>query len=142
MRVPTALLADYANATKDGKLNVMGIFHQLTVSHLPASHPSMQLVLMLEGNRADAGREQKIEIRLMAPSGKDLFKMEGSFIVKGKGSGMTLRSHQILQMAGLTFTEEGGHIFYIHLNNHEQAAVPLDVILVTPADPQGRLPGT
>ena len=138
-----ALLADYANVTKEGKLNVLGIFHQLRVARLPAQHPSMQLILMLEGNRGDADREQKIELRLMAPSGKDVFKMDGTFLIKDpEHRWTTIRSNQILQIHGLTFHEAGGHIFYVYLNNHQETAVALEVVIVAPEEPQQRLPGT
>ena len=141
MIVRMALLADYANVSREGKLNVLGIFHNLNTASLPAQHPMMQLVLMLEGHTGDVDREQQIEIRLMAPSGKDVFKMEGAFVVGAAGDGSTvIRSQQILSIAGLTFTEEGGHIFYVYLNKHEEAAVTLDVRLVTPDEAPKQLP--
>lgn len=129
MKVTMALLADYANVSREGKLNVLGIFHQFNTSILPAALPQFQFVLTLEGDFADSGREHEIEIRCMSPSGQDLFKMEGKFSVRGGAPGITLRTNQILTINHLTFKEAGGHIFYVYLNNHREADVALQVTL-------------
>ena len=52
MLVKLAVLADYANVTSDGKLNILGIFDRMNVLNLPAVHPQMNLVLRLEAHRA------------------------------------------------------------------------------------------
>jgi len=41
------LAADYANITRDGKLNVMGIFSIINAPGFPAVHPQMYLVAQL-----------------------------------------------------------------------------------------------
>ena len=48
MRVPLAVLADYANVTTDGKLNIMGIFNRIFASALPVVHPQMRLVMRFQ----------------------------------------------------------------------------------------------
>src|SRR5919204_3250104 len=48
MRLSLALLADYANVSHDGKLNIMGIFGQIHAPQFPAVHAQMHLVLSLE----------------------------------------------------------------------------------------------
>ena len=52
MDVTLALLADAANVSQDGKLNILGIFNGLGAAAFPATHPSMHLVLRFEASRA------------------------------------------------------------------------------------------
>src|SRR6185436_5289009 len=46
--VKLALLADGANATAEGKLNILGIFNALHAASFPCAHPHMCLVLRFE----------------------------------------------------------------------------------------------
>ena len=55
MRVKLALLADSANVSREGKLNLLGIFDAIFARELPTSHPHMHLVLRFEALPADAG---------------------------------------------------------------------------------------
>lgn len=45
MDVNLALLADYANVSQDGKLNIMGIFQEVNPPVLPFALPQMYLVM-------------------------------------------------------------------------------------------------
>lgn len=55
MQVPLAVLADYANVTADGKLNIMGIFDIIYAPQVSFVHPQMQLVMKL---RTDIGKKE------------------------------------------------------------------------------------
>ena len=50
MELTLALLADYANISREGKLNIMGIFEQIFALSFPAVHAQLQLVLRLESS--------------------------------------------------------------------------------------------
>ena len=54
MQVKLAVVADYANVSSEGKLNILGIFDRINVSDLPAAHPQMHLILRLEAHSTDA----------------------------------------------------------------------------------------
>lgn len=69
LKVALGLLADYANVSREGKLNILGIFEQISAQSVPAVHPQMQLVMALEADRVDADREQKIGIELIDADG-------------------------------------------------------------------------
>jgi hypothetical protein len=45
MEVTVAVLADYANVSQDGKLNIMGIFQEINATSLPFVLPQMYLVM-------------------------------------------------------------------------------------------------
>ena len=40
MQVPLAVLADSANVSQEGKLNIMGIFTQINAQSLPCDTPT------------------------------------------------------------------------------------------------------
>ena len=49
MHVKVALLADYSNVSREGKLNILGIFDTIYAPTFPTTHPHMQLVIRFEG---------------------------------------------------------------------------------------------
>ncbi len=55
MRVALGVLADYANVSADGKLNIMGVFQIVNVIQFPHVHAQMDLVLTLEADPSEAG---------------------------------------------------------------------------------------
>ena len=69
MQVKLAVLADYANVTAEGKLNILGIFDRINLVQVPAVHPQMHLVLRLEARAAERDRVHRVEIRLHDPQG-------------------------------------------------------------------------
>ena len=48
MRVALGVLADYANVSAEGKLNIMGVFQIVNAVQFPHVHPQMHLVLTEE----------------------------------------------------------------------------------------------
>lgn len=79
MKVTLAVLADYANITREGKLNILGMFDVIHAQNFPMTHPQMQLVMRFEADIAEAGKTKKLEIKLMDADGKTLFVLNGSF---------------------------------------------------------------
>lgn len=84
MKVTLAVLADYANITREGKLNILGIFDVIHAHDFPMTHPQMQLVMRFEADIAEAGKTKKLEIKLMDEDGKTLFVLNGNFTL-GQG---------------------------------------------------------
>ena len=65
MDVTLAVLADYANVSQDGKLNIMGIFQEVNPSEIPFVLPQMYLVLSLTAGPAEVGLARNIRIPLL-----------------------------------------------------------------------------
>jgi hypothetical protein len=143
VQVTLAVLADYANVSREGKLNIMGIFGQVRAARVPAQHPAMKLVVRIEGAPAELDREHKIEIRCMEPDGDDVFKIEGEFTLQrppGAGGGAAIAADHIVGINNLTFRTFGGHTFSVFIDNDLKAQVPLELVKVEPRPPM--LPGT
>jgi len=129
MQVKLALLADYANVTAEGKLNILGIFDRITVQDLPVVHPQMHLILRLEAHAAERNRTHNVEIRLHDPDGDTVFEVKGEMVPHaGPGSSAT---NQILTLNNLQLSKVGGYTFVVFVNNDLKSEIPLAVEIGT-----------
>jgi hypothetical protein len=134
MHVKLSLLADYANVTAEGKLNILGIFDRISVNELPAVHPQMHLILRLEAHPAERNRAHNVEIRLHDPDGQTIFEVKGDVVPHGQ-AGETIATNQILTLNNLQLTKSGGYTFVILINNDLKSEVPLGVEVDTRSFP-------
>ncbi|CAN5812571.1 hypothetical protein BH23GEM7_BH23GEM7_14210 [soil metagenome] len=141
MHVKLALLADYANVTNDGKLNILGVFDRVFVAALPAVLPQMQLVLRFGAEYAERDRPQHVEITLDDPDGRRLIALAADVMVHGASPGQSMTSDQILTLGNLRLERPGGHTFNIFINNHLVHHLTMEVEIL-PTTEQPRLPGT
>ena len=134
MEVALAVLADYANISREGKLNIMGVFDRIWSERFPAVYPQMQLVLRLEANPAEAGAKKAIEIQLMTEDGRRVFGlgMEMAFEVKDKTKpvGKLMKTDQIVGLQGIRFDAPGSYQFVILINAETKRTVPLEVLQI------------
>ena len=128
MKITLAVLADYANVTREGKLNVMGIFDRLASRSVPVSHPQMTLVIRMEAHAAEAGRTHQLEVQCMDEDGGKVLTMEGEFTVNemGRNEPTTTCDH-LLTLNGVTFQKFGAHTFSIFVDKDLKVQVPLIV---------------
>ncbi|CAN5635166.1 hypothetical protein BH23GEM9_BH23GEM9_06050 [soil metagenome] len=126
MHVKLALLADYANVTADGKLNILGIFDRISVHEIPAVHPQMHLILRLEAHPAERNRVHNVEIRLYDPDGDTVFEVKGDVVPQGNVGDM-IATNQILTLNNLQLSKSGGYIFVVFVNNDLKSEIPLGV---------------
>jgi hypothetical protein len=131
MLVKLAVVADHANVSAEGKLNILGIFERIAVTELPAVHPQMHLVLRLQAHPAERGRPHLVEIRLHDPDGHTVFELKGEMVPQGDAGQMIL-TNQILGINNLTLGKTGEYTFVVFVNNDLKAEAPLVVELVDP----------
>ncbi len=62
----TLLLCDYALTAQDGKISAVGVFSQINVARLPASHGRCFIVAILEASPGP----HELGLQVVAPSGK------------------------------------------------------------------------
>jgi hypothetical protein len=129
MQVKLAVLADYANVTGDGKLNILGIFDRINLMQIPASHPQMHLVLRLEAHAAELDRSHDVEIRLQDPEGTTIFEVKGDIVPRGE-PGQPVSTNQILTLNNLQLEKVGEYTFVVFINNDLKAEIPLAVEFV------------
>jgi hypothetical protein len=131
MQVKLALLADYANVTAEGKLNILGIFDRISVHEVPVVHPQMHLILRIEAHPAERDRVHNVEIRLYDPDGQTVFEVKGDVVPQGS-VGQTVATNQILTLNNLQLAKAGGYTFVVLVNNDLKSEIPLGVELDQP----------
>ena len=139
MQVKLAVLADYANVTSDGKLNILGIFDRINLVQVPAVHPQMHLILRLEAHPAERDRSHMIEIRLHDPEGSTIFEVKGDIVPHGDGA-QPISTNQILTLNNLQLEKIGAYNFVIFINNDLKSELPLHVEFVTMPQTAGSPP--
>lgn len=128
MKVDFCAMADAANTTSAGKLNLLGVFDRIGVQSLPAVHKQMALVLRLRVEYADAGEEHAVRLTLENPDGGKLVDLEGATRVGDVEPGTFSHANQIFNLRDLRFREEGVHRFRVWLDGELAAEQPLSVV--------------
>lgn len=136
MQVKLALVADHANVSAEGKLNILGIFDRIAVTALPAVHPQMYLVLRLEAHPAERDRAHTVEVRLHDPDGQAVFELKGEVVPQGP-SGETVAANQIVGINNLVLAKTGEYLFAIFVDRDLKAETPLHVDFMDGGMPSG-----
>lgn len=139
MQIKLAVLADYANVTAEGKLNILGIFDRINVSELPAVHPQMQFIIRIEAHPAEKDRLHTIEVRLHDPDGQTVFELKGEMVPRGGAAGQTIAANQIITINNLSLTQAGEYGFVVFIDNDLKTEVPLTVVQI-PRTPEAEPP--
>jgi hypothetical protein len=127
MRVKLAILADGANVSREGKLNILGVFDTIYSRQFPTSHPHMQLVLRFEASAEEAGSSHQTEVQLVAQDGQVLLRLPGAVTVHRRELGEAVGIDQILALANVRFQEPGRYTIRIAVDGVVAATLPLRV---------------
>jgi len=137
MDVTLALLADAANVSADGKLNILGIFNALGAHSFPVVHPQMALVLRFEASRSEEGKGRQIELQLSDTDGKKMFKIGAQLMVPtGAPPGAPIRLNHILMLNNIQFPKAGDYVFSVLVGDDEKASIDLKIVEVRPVPGQ------
>ena len=139
MDVTLAVLADYANITREGKLNVMGLFTSMNTASFPYVHPQMQLVLELEAGAAEWDKRMEIEIKLLDEDAKQVFAVQGALQVPRGDGGRRVRMGTVLTINNIRFEKPGDYLFAVLVGGDTKKEIPLQVNLA-PTPPKPQLP--
>src|SRR5687768_12547408 len=101
MIIPMALLADEANISQEGKLNILGIFDRVAAPSFPTVHPKMVFVFRVQSEYADAGRSFVVRLRLMDEDGAVLFEAGGELLPPVVPPGEYASANQIFTLVGI-----------------------------------------
>lgn len=124
MEIPLALLADYANTSQEGKLNVMGVFNRILTKQFPTVHPEMRLVFRLEAQPSERGRQATIEIKLLDADANVLQHLTGRLTVPQQSPQPTIQIDQILRFTTVVFEKAGPYRFDILVDGDLKGTAP------------------
>ena len=130
MDVRLAVLADAANVSTDGKLNVAGIFNRIRTNALPAQHPLMVAAVQIEIGAADFGREAQAGLRIVAPDGETStpFSTKNKLPV-GRAGDPTIWNI-IFRLPNVRLAKAGTYEFCVIVDDATLATIPLTVTRV------------
>ena len=133
MEVKFVFLADYANVTREGKLNVLGIFDVINTPKFPVMLPTFYLVVSYTAGAAEFGSDKDIEIVLCDEDGNRLFGAKQMLhVTRPDRSGTLFMTNQIAGIVGLPFKKPGDYQFSILVSGEEKETLSLRVNEVKP----------
>lgn len=127
MNIPMAFLADEANISQEGKLNVLGIFDRLVAEEFPVSHPRMVFAFRVTAEFADGGRTFPVQIRLVDDDGQAMFEASGEINPPLVPPGEFSTANQVFTLVGMTFPRAGQYRFEVRIGAQEPHVTPLMV---------------
>lgn len=138
MEVDLAVIADAANVSQEGKLNILGVFDTIWAREFPFRHGAMVFVVRVTASFSEEGSHQ-MEVRLNDADGVQLFKAEGPLQVTGGAPGRPVRPHLIMGLSGITFRAPGDYSFEVMVDGRHLRSVPLYLVQGVPQGHGGRL---
>jgi hypothetical protein len=128
MLVKLGVLADYANITREGKLNILGIFDVIKAPAFPFALPIFYVVVSYEFSASESKTTKNIEIVLCNADGIELLSMPQQLhIDHPDNKGNVLTTNQIAGIIGLPFKEPGDYAFNILVNGDLKKTVSFKV---------------
>jgi hypothetical protein len=115
MKILMAFLADEANITQDGKLNVLGVFDRITAGTFPVMHPRMVFAFRVLMEGADSGRGFQVRVRLLDDADDALFEATGEIGAPLIAPGDFATANQLFGLVGLQFGREGMYRFVVNI---------------------------
>jgi len=99
----TLLLCDYALTAQDGKISAVGVFSQINVARLPASHGRCFIVAILEASPGP----HELSLQVVAPSGKQTLQQAPRLRIQVPPSATS--ANIVAELKGMRIEEIGRH---------------------------------
>lgn len=135
MEVTLGVLADYANVTSDGKLNIMGIFGEINAQSLPWIHPQMQLVFQAEADASEWDMQKEVTVKLLDADGNQLLSAGGDTKVPRGQGGRPVILNSIMNFINVKFDKSGDYSFRILIGGEFKKKVDFRVNYPPPVPP-------
>ena len=116
-----AALCDHALVGQDGKVSLMGIFRNISVSGLPAQHPRMFLVAILG---LEVG-PHSVVVKLLRPDGQQAMPNPPEISVHA-AAGQDV--NVIVELNNMSFTTYGMHRFQITVDGNAIGDLPVAIV--------------
>ena len=129
MHLRLAVLADAANTTAEGKLNLLGEFNVIFATSVPCTWPRMFLVLKLETDPGEGGHHN-LRIRVIDQDGRPVTQDILGEVDFGERfrPGLPLSGTLIFEIRGASFQNLGTYEFEVYVGDHVITKVPLYVV--------------
>lgn len=140
VNIPMAFLADEANVSQEGKLNVMGIFDRITAATFPVVHPKMVFAFRLQAEYQDSGQPFPVRVRLMDEDGGTVFEANGEITAPVVPPGEFITANQMFALVGVQFPRPGTYKFVVTVGELTPHETPFAVTQAAGPMPMGGAP--
>ncbi len=128
MKCDIAVLADAANVSREGKLNICGIFKNIYSAQLPLLWPVMVMALQLGFEAGEKGKQHTLGVRLVGPDGNVIQQLPELTIdipadTPGELPGLPIT----LNLINVGLASYGAYRFVLTANGHPLQDVPFEV---------------
>jgi hypothetical protein len=130
-----AVLADEANVSQEGKLNLLGIFDRIAAANFPVVHPRMVFAFRVEADHADSGRLFPVHVSMVDEDGTALFEAAGEMMAPHVVAGDFSTANQLFSMVGVQFPRAGLYRFVVRVGDGTAHETPLLVQSNAAPDP-------
>ncbi len=130
MNLDFMLLADYASATVDGKLYIMGIFNKIFAASFPIIHSDMCLVARLSASPHEYNRNFKMMINLVDEDMIRIQSINTEAVVPISEEGETINLNHIVKLFQITFPHPGRYEFSLQVDNDLKGTLAVDLVQV------------
>jgi hypothetical protein len=128
MELAFLLIADYANTTGDGKLNVMGIFQNIFAAQFPMTHPEMYVVAQFSAGPAEYGRRRRLEIKLLdEDAAQEIVSFSTDVEVPRGTGGQRVNMPVVLRLVNTVFPKPGTYEFSVVLDEDLKGSLAIQV---------------
>lgn len=125
MNLVLAIACDRAEVAADGKLNVEGIYNELSAPDFPAAHPALTVVLVIEWEMHEVG-EQPIRADLIDPDGNMAVTIQGHTDVElAPDNEVPPQTRIVLPLENVVFQKPGKHFLRVQAGSQTVDALPL-----------------
>lgn len=124
LQLHTLLLCDYALTAQDGKISAVGVFSQINVGRLPATHGRCFIVAILE---ATAGPHE-LSFQVISPTGKPTLQQAPRLRIEVPASAST--ANIVADLKGMRLEEIGRHRIEVRAGDQLLGSSPFVVNLI------------
>ncbi len=128
MQLEFCALADHANETVDGGLDVFGISDSLSGTSFPVSVGPKSLVLRLRLEAGDQRYTHTVLVLIEEAEGGRVLEIEGKVPVSRVGLSQTSHLNRILAFRDLRFPRPGRYGLRVVVDGTDHRVIPLQVL--------------
>ncbi len=110
-----AFLADEANISQEGKLNVLGVFDRITAAEFPVVHPRMVFAFRVQAEFTDGGRSFPVAVTMVDEDDAVLFAANGEINPPIVPPGEFSTANQVFTLVGMQFPRPGVYRFVVRV---------------------------
>nr|UXE44322.1 hypothetical protein Hi04_10k_c2089_00010 [uncultured bacterium] len=129
MNLKLAAIADSANASELGKLNILGIFREIFTSATPITYPFFHTAYIVEPSLDERDREHTMVLSVLDGDRRVVAgPVHGRFQTTSAPAGTNVICNLVIGWQGIVFPSYGDYVIELKINDIWMADLDLTVI--------------